>query len=125
MNATKFFMDNWQKTQSGEKEKYVILIVMDVWCHVLSFLGANRMHSHEKISSFHDQRMGGLVFDKKISWQTEYLFASHPLFEFRISPFLRGDGEKKDFYVKYYFLGFFSHNIFRDAYGWYFMIRSI
>ena len=30
MNAIKFFMDNWQKTQSGEKEKYEILIVMVV-----------------------------------------------------------------------------------------------
>ena len=30
MNAIKFFMDNWQKTQSGEKEKYEILIVTDV-----------------------------------------------------------------------------------------------
>ena len=29
-NATNFFMDNWQKTQSGEKEKSEILIVTDV-----------------------------------------------------------------------------------------------
>ena len=55
------------------------------------------MHSHEKVSSFHNQRMTGLVSDKKISWQTEYLLATDPLVEFRISPFLRGDGEKKKF----------------------------
>ena len=30
MNVSKFFMDNTQKTQSGEKEKSEILIVMDV-----------------------------------------------------------------------------------------------
>ena len=62
MNAIKFFMDNWQKTQSGEKEKYEILIVMVVWCHVLLFQGTDRVHANKKIFSFHDQRIVGLVF---------------------------------------------------------------
>ena len=35
MNATKFLVDKEQNTQSGKKEKYEILIVIDVSCHVL------------------------------------------------------------------------------------------
>ena len=83
------------------------------------------MPADEQIFSFLNQGMVGLVFLKKISWQTEDLFASHLLIEFRISPFVRGNGETKDFYVNYFFSGFCPHDVSRDAYRWYIMIFNI
>ena len=76
------------------------------------------MHGNEKIFSVPYQKLAGLVFDRKISKQMEYLFAIFPSSNFVFSPFLRGNGEIKDFYDNYSFLGFCPRNFSRDAYRW-------
>ena len=83
------------------------------------------MHANEKIFSFLNKRMTELVFDKKFLWQTEYFFANYHLIEFRISPFLRGNGEKNDFYDIRYFLGFCPHNVSRKGQKWYLLTCNI
>ena len=51
INAIKYFLDLRHRTESGEKENYAFLIVMEVKCHILLSIAAYRTHTSEKMFS--------------------------------------------------------------------------